>query len=105
MTWEDTCVMRVDSSGVAQTTEGLLTSQAISLGSTGVKTMSISQSVPDTSAPATDRIAIVMNFKNAASATRSWTLELGNATNEPVTAPLTVISPGGPRMLGSGIIT
>ena len=62
ITWEDCYVCRVNSSGVNQETIGSLTAQAISCGTTGVKTMTVSGSA--TTAAATDEIYIVCLFKN-----------------------------------------
>jgi hypothetical protein len=90
MTWQDTCIIRVNSSGTAQATVGSLTAQSISLASTGVKSMAISGSAQG-SASASDRIVVVMNFKNAGSSgSYSWTLEAGNTTNDTVATPVSI---------------
>jgi hypothetical protein len=94
MTWTATCVIRVNSSGVAQATEGSLTGQTTSLTTTGVKSQSITQSATDSAASATDRICIVMVFTSGASGSKSFTLEAGTVANEFVTAPTVMAATG-----------
>ncbi len=87
VTWQDTCILRVNSSGVAQATVGSLTAQNISLGATGVQSMTISGA--SQSASATDRIAVVVNLKNSVGhSAETVGFDAGSATNDIVTTPL-----------------
>ena len=63
ITWEDTYVCRFDNACGSLATVGSLTGQAISCGSTGVKSMTVSGA--SQTANATDEIYIVLVFKNA----------------------------------------
>ncbi len=63
ITWEDTYICRFDNACGSLATVGSLVSQAISCGSTGVKSMTISGA--SQTANATDEIYIVLVFKNA----------------------------------------
>ena len=87
--WQDTCIIRVDSSGNALATVGSLTAQNIALSSTGVQSMTISGSAQ--SASATDRIAVVINLQNTkkGGGTPVVAFDAGNTTNDILTTPFT----------------
>ena len=98
LTWKDTCIIRVNSSGAAQATVGSLTGQNISLGSAGVQSMTISGSTQ--TASATDRIVVVVNIasSNSHGGAKSVTLEAGGA-NDTVSSPLTPPAPARNRAI------
>lgn len=84
-TWNYTCILRVNSAGVAQATVASgSTSQ--SLGSTGVKSVTLSGTAQ--SASSTDRIAVVLVITNGHAGGQSFSFDAGNATNDTVATPL-----------------
>lgn len=85
LTWADTCIIRVNSSGVAQATVGSLTGQNTSLGTVGVESQTVSGGSQNLSS--TDRIAVVAVLVNGAHAAESVTLQVAT-TNDVVTTPL-----------------
>jgi len=103
LAWTASCIIRVNSSGVAQLTEGTGTG-SILLNTTGTKSMTVTQSSTDSSASATDRLAVVLKFVGDNSS-QSFTLETGNGSNEFIAGPL-IDNPGGglmPQLLMLGV--
>ncbi len=86
LSWTATCVVRVSSTGSNLGEVGSLTGQNISLGATGVQSMTISGALMGTSS--TDRVQVIVEITNsAAHQNESVTFDAGNATNDIVTMP------------------
>jgi hypothetical protein len=82
--WISTHICRVTSNGVNQSTVGSLTGQSISLGSTGVQSMTISGS--SQLAQAGDRIYIVLGFKNINVAPQAFNYQPNQLIDTPITS-------------------
>lgn len=86
MTWVATYICRVSSTCVNQATIGSLTGQSISLGTTGVKSMTVSGSAQTPGA--TDKIVIMFVFTNGAMTAQSWG---ASAISANIDSPFTVV--------------
>lgn len=86
ITWTSTCIFRVSSTGANL---GTVFSGAAGagLGTTGVKSVTVSGAAQ--TANATDRIAVVIVLTNAKADNQSVTIDLGNSTNDTITTPFT----------------
>lgn len=82
-TWEDSYICRVNSACSSQATVGSLTGQAISLSTTGVKTMTISGAAQ--TANQTDTLYLVLGFKNNVGGTFSFAVQFDQQIDTPLT--------------------
>lgn len=88
--WTTTCVLQLNSGGTLVNTVGSLTGQTTDLGSTGLKTHTVSGSAETPTA--TDRIQVVTVFKNTnAHGNASFSCTIGTtASGETVATPIVV---------------
>jgi hypothetical protein len=84
-TWEECYVCRVNSGGTNQATIGSVTAQAISLATTGVKSVTISGSAQTPAAG--DKVYVVLVFSNSQACTRTFAYTPNQNIDSPFTAP------------------
>lgn len=82
ITWASTSICRLNSSNVSQATIGTLTGQTTSLGTTGVKTHTISGSLQ--TAATTDKVYIVCGFTNAQAMANSANFTFNQMIDTPI---------------------
>lgn len=88
VTWTDTYICRLNSSNVSQATIGSLTGQSISLGSTGVKTMTVSGSAQTPNAG--DKVYIVIIVSVVTTNNQSFGITWNQAVSSPFTKTTTL---------------